>query len=120
MLKQSWVERRFRSSKVDRILEQFDAETVTAPKPKAEAERLVSAAIVRDGKIYGGFKSHAQVRDNVLNDEDPYTSKPTDQEGFVTSTGRFLPRDEALMVAIDAGQVPPSFNRELLSSDIKW
>jgi hypothetical protein len=83
-------------------------------------ERLVAAAIKRNGETHsGGFKSHAEVR-KWLGDANPYDSNPADIEGFITNTGRFLDRAVARMLAIDAGQVSPSFNRELLSSDINW
>jgi hypothetical protein len=86
---------------------------------KPKGEHLIEAAIRRNGEVHGGFRSHAGVR-RSLGDDDPYVSKPTDQEGFMTSGGRFVDRESALMIAIDAGQVPPSFNRQLLSSDIRW
>lgn len=86
------------------------------------SERLIAAAIRRDGVVYtsgGGSRTHATVR-RSLGDTDPYLSKRGDQEGFFTSTGRFVDRSTARMIAIDAGQIPASFNRELLSSDVKW
>lgn len=79
---------------------------------------LVSCAIIRDGIEHHGFKSHADLRGS-LGDEDPYTSKPDDQEGFWTSEGQFVGRIRANQIASDAGQCP-RLVREMLSSDITW
>lgn len=90
------------------------------PKPKVyNGERLTAAAIVRDGvTLSGGERSHAAIR-CTLGDEDPYTSNPADEEGFLTSTGRFVTRKEAMQIGADAGQCQ-IMRRELLSSDINW
>lgn len=87
-------------------------------KPMLNGERLVSAAIIRNGDCAGGFRSHAEIRAN-LGDECPYDSKPGDQEGFLTSKGRFVDRSEAMRVGDAAGQCAASL-RPLLSSDIRW
>jgi hypothetical protein len=88
-------------------------------------ERLVSAAITRADVVHSrGIRSHAQLR-LALN---PDTFNSTvgefgDIDGFLTSTGRFVDRDEAKEVAIAAGQVHASWKtaqRALLSSDINW
>lgn len=81
-------------------------------------ERLIEAAIVRNSHCHAGFRSHAEIR-KALGDEDPYTSKSTDIEGFMTSKARFVRRVEAKDIGIAAGQVRP-MDRELLSSDINW
>ena len=86
-------------------------------------ERLVAAAIVRDGLIHSkGFKQHWRIR-NALGDENPTYSKATDQEGFLTSTGRFVSRYDAVAIGIESGQVSPSWQvggRSLLWTDISW
>lgn len=90
-----------------------------------EVERLVAAAILRDGKVMErGAKSHWELR-MYLNPEnyDHSTAIPGDLEGFVTSTGRFVDRSEAKLVAVASGQVNPRWKfaeRDLLSSDINW
>jgi hypothetical protein len=86
------------------------------------AERLIEAAIRRDSQIHAGFKSHAEIR-RALGDEDPYMSRRSDQEGFLTNSGRFISRDEAVIVGLASGQLPPMWedcSRMLLSSDIRW
>ena len=48
---------------------------------------------------------------------------PGDIEGFVTSTGRFVDRDQAKAVGIASGQLGRMWRdgaRKLLSSDINW
>lgn len=86
---------------------------------KHHAERLISAAIVRNGVCHGSARSHADIR-RALGNTPPYERAPGDIEGFLTSRNRFVDRDTARSIAIAAGQVAPSFNRELLSSDVRW
>lgn len=81
-------------------------------------ERLVSVAIIRNGETFKGFKSHAELR-RSMNDEDPYVSKRSDVEGFWTSNERFVTRREGNRIASDAGQCP-IMQRDMLSSDINW
>lgn len=83
------------------------------------SERLVAAALIRDGVTESrGFKSHREIR-AALGDEDPAQSNPADKEGFLTSKGRFVDRSEAMLVGDLAGQCSPML-RPLLSSDIRW
>lgn len=83
-------------------------------------ERLISCAIVRNGTLQVGFKSHSELRAS-LGDVDPYAQKlrPADIEGFFTSKDRFVTREQAKIVGEAAGQCRPMV-RELLSSDITW
>lgn len=91
-----------------------------APKPAPyTGERLVAAALVRDDVVESrGFKAHWQIR-AALGDDMPSQSRPTDEEGFLTSEGRFVSRYEAAIIGEDAGQCHRS-RAELLSSDINW
>lgn len=86
-------------------------------------ERLTAAAIIRNGETHsGGFREHWRIRAS-LGDTNPTTSNLNDTEGFLTSTGRFVSRDEARQVAIACGQVDEGWrdaSRKLLSSDINW
>ena len=91
----------------------------TKAKPAPDIERLKSAAIVRDGKVYDGFRSHYDLR-RSLGDVTPQTSNLYDTEGFTTTTGRFVDRAEAQDVALVAGQIRSAQGRPLLSSDIDW
>lgn len=89
------------------------------------SEKLHAVAILRDGEVLErGFKSHYQLRASIdPSDPDPRHGKPDDVDGFVTSTGRFVNRDEAVPVGIASGQLHASWKtakRPLLSSDIDW
>lgn len=88
------------------------------PKNPKGAERLVFAAIRRDGVVHTGERSHSMIRDR-LGDEDPYRPTCGDEDGFHTSGGRFVSREEAKIVGEASGQTRPQ-RRELLSSDIIW
>lgn len=85
-------------------------------------ERLISAAIRRNGEIYAGAKTHAGIR-RSLRDEDPYLSKRGDQEGFYTSEGRFLSRRDAIAVGVAAGQLSGrwlDYECVLTSDNVNW
>lgn len=86
-------------------------------------ERLVAVGIRRKDEVYGGnmgARAHWILRD-AMGDDDPMQGRYTDEEGFITSAGRFVTRHEAHDIALAAGQIrKPLRNRELLSSDIRW
>lgn len=85
----------------------------------AHVEHLVAVAIIRDGVTESrGCRSHYELR-RMLGDAHPLERRRDDEEGFLTSTGRFLDRDEAAQIGEIAGQCQRS-RRELLSSDITW
>lgn len=82
-------------------------------------EKLTAAALIRDGVTESrGFKEHWRIR-AALGDPDPYQKNPADDYGFLTSTGRFVSRAEAMKIGAAAGQCQ-LMGRELLSSDINW
>lgn len=90
--------------------------------PAVTGERLVSVAIQRDGKTHDGLRSHYELR-VALGDVNPVSSNLNDVEGFMTSKGRFVDRDEARDIGVAAGQLHESWRkagRKLLSSDINW
>jgi hypothetical protein len=93
-----------------------------AKRPRAipqDIERLVAAALIRDGAVESrGFKEHWRIR-AALGDANPYDKNPADEHGFLTSTGRFVSRREAMKIGAAAGQCV-IMGRELLSSDIDW
>lgn len=99
------------------------APAAPAPKPSPDdpkIERLVSVAFVRDGETHHGFKAHWELRAS-LGDANPQKALPGDEAGFWTSFGRFVTRDEAVPIAVEAGQISASWlrgGRELLSSDV--
>lgn len=85
-------------------------------------ERITACAIIRDNKIHsGGHLSHGAIRYHMFGDAEPYAHRPrpTDTEGFLTSTGRFVDRREAVQIANASGQCRGRVG-ELLSSDIDW
>ena len=89
-------------------------------------EKLILAAIIRNGELHATFRSHAQIR-QTLGDVNFSTSNLNDEEGFLTSEKRFVSRRDAVNIAIAAGQLPARWKdnkygdeRKLLSSDIKW
>jgi hypothetical protein len=90
-----------------------------AIKPDPNAVRLKCVAIVRDGVVHDGLRSHYELR-AALGDSSPQTSNFTDIEGFMTSAGRFVTREEAQDIALAAGQIRSAQRRPLLSSDIDW
>lgn len=95
------------------------ARKVADAQKVAGIERITAVAIIRGGEVHSrGFKSHAQLR-AALGDEQPYQdiARPNDQEGFLTSAGRFVNRREAVQVAQASGQCRGRIG-ELLSSDI--
>jgi len=66
-------------------------------------EIISHAAIKRSDKIISIGKSHSDIIK-----ESPYgTCKKGSEMGFITSTGRFVDRIEALQIAIDNGQINP-------------
>lgn len=85
-------------------------------------ERIVSVAIKRNGKVCdvdASRHSHRELRQS-LGDVDPDFSKWDDVDGFLTNTGRFLNRREAVDVALASGQIRRP-KAHLLSSDIlQW
>lgn len=93
----------------------------TKPTPPTKpGERLVACCLKRGGgMISRALKSHAEIR-RFLGDANPYVEKPGDECGFFTSTGRYVNRREAAAVGRLSGQLPPNFDREVLSSDIDW
>lgn len=88
------------------------------PKQRFSGEYLVSCAIKRGDTVNKGFKAHWELRAS-LGDEAPEKPLAGDINGFFTSEGRFVDRDEAKLIADVAGQANVSM-RELLSSDINW
>lgn len=87
-------------------------------------EKLAFAAIIRNGQLHGtGYTSHSDIRRN-LGDPDPYQSNMSDEEGFLTNTGRFVTRDEAKIIGVKSGQLSESWinsgGRNLISSAITW
>lgn len=97
----------------------LEGEKPIKPKEAAEAkEKIVSAAIEYKNKIYTGIL-HTVILEEVIAEHPELTEEGEDcRFGFVTTTGRFLDRDEAMGPAIQAGQVRDRFTtQEELSTE---
>ena len=66
-------------------------------------ERISRAAVRFEGKVYGGYK-HIKIKHDIANELDRYPYGAED--GFLTSAGRFVTREEAATIAFQAGQTP--------------
>lgn len=86
--------------------------------PATGVERLISVAIIRNDQTHSGPTSHQELR-RSMGDRNPSEPLRGDRDGFLTSAGRFVDREEAKMVGEESGQTMPQ-QRPLLSSDINW
>lgn len=66
--------------------------------------KIVNAAINHGGKIYKGFR-HAHIMEDMRGQgvTDYIT---VEEQGFLTSEGKFVSRSEAAKIAFEAGQIP--------------
>lgn len=97
------------------------ARKVADAQKVAGLERLVACAVIYGTEISSfGCKSHGEVRER-LGIPHPYGNhhRPDETAGFITSTGRFVDRREAVQIANASGQCHGRVG-ELLSSDIDW
>jgi len=81
-------------------------------------EKISHAAIVRSDGILEIAKCHPEIIGRC-----PYgTCKAGSKQGFVTSTGRYVDRKEALKIALEAGQINKDMDtirhHELISENI--
>lgn len=67
------------------------------------SERIVAAAIWRDGVVFTGAHHHQIIRYAVVTLGIPTM---TGEQGFMTSAGRFVSRYQAGEIAHAAGQTP--------------
>lgn len=81
---------------------------------KENMERIEKSAVLFNGSIYTG-KRHS---DAIRSAAEATGIKPvTGEQGFVTSNGRFVGRDEAAQIAFKSGQIK-ELKDELFSEDI--
>lgn len=83
-------------------------------------ERIVSAAIRQKGEVFTG-SSHVQVVKSIVQNCEEITAMAW-VYGFVTNTGRFVDRCEAMNIARDADQLndrPTEGQTALYSQDLK-
>lgn len=86
---------------------------------RAVIERIVSAAVLYNGLVMS--RRPPARHNNILRCLSPRQAKAIgpDQQGFLTSEGRFVGRRAALIIARDAGQlIRPPFTEELFSEDV--
>lgn len=76
---------------------------------------IVDAAIkTTDGDIFVGRRHHL-----ILQNHYPHTKGGI--QGFLTSERRFVTREEALQIALDAGQIKEKkYNKSRLFSEELW
>lgn len=83
-------------------------------------ETIVKAAILHEGVVYEGMRHFQIIRDIV---EKTGVKKVTGRsnQGFITSTGRFVGREEAAKISISSGQIKElKFNSHQLFSEELW
>ena len=80
--------------------------------------KIKCAAILYDGKIYEG-KSHSEIGIKMIEDgvcEIPYPSG--ENQGFVTDSGKYVNREEAMIIACNANQIKVKRGNKLFSEDL--
>jgi hypothetical protein len=86
----------------------------------AMQERIKSAAILYEGVIYEGW-SHPEIGLKMLEDGVCPRPYPGEHQGFVTESGRFVEREEALQIAKESKQIIKKTGNpnQLYSEDIR-
>lgn len=81
-------------------------------------ETIIAAAVVHKGKVYQG-KRHGLIIHEIVKETG---DRPiTGEQGFVTSTGRFVSREDAAVIALKRGQIKKlKFNNTQLFSEDLW
>lgn len=104
-------------SRCRKVVELVDGE------PRIVRERIEKAALVKDGVVYSvdrpGRHNHAisLAHKTLKLSEDPMVPLREDVQGFVTNSGRFVDRFEAVDVAFKAGQIT-GLKYKLYSEDV--
>lgn len=87
-----------------------------APAPEPVSERLLVSAIEYPwGEVVTGLRHHHVIAQMASRGIKTPSSYP---QGFVSSTGKFYERGEAVRVAVESGQVAESFSGTLHSEDL--
>lgn len=85
--------------------------------------KIISAAIAHQGSLYKG-DSHAEIGIKMVREgfcKRPYPSGPS--QGFITDEGNFVSREDALQIALAAGQVEWGMTvhkTQLFSEDLRY
>ena len=74
-------------------------------------ERLGGVEFVTGHRHFNIFRAFNNPPDNILVKRDPHS------QGFMTSKGRFVGREEGLEIAKQSGQVPQNHQHRLLFSE---
>lgn len=81
-------------------------------------EQIFLSAVLKDGIIYAGLR-HNNCIHHITERGKHY--KPSDPQGFLTTTGRFVDRIEGLAIATAAGQLIRKTNpQDILFSEDLW
>lgn len=106
--------------KIPRLPECFNDPGLCASpyRPKNEAPGVILAsAVLRDNLIWTG-KRHCTIITAVFSATDKAVMR--EEQGFITDTGMFLSREQAMELARRNGQLPSSFNKKVLTSEDLW
>lgn len=91
----------------------YSREAVIGKRPNI----IVSAAILRDGKVWTG-RRHADIISKVYADTGSDRSVTSEEQGFFTDTELFVTRAQAEGIAFRSGQLPEGFSGTLFSEDL--
>jgi hypothetical protein len=89
---------------------------------EAQPEHIVGACITYKEHQYVA-NSHLEAMQQILEANDnklPSDAYSAMHDGFLTSTGRFVERDEARAIAEQAGQVPSGTEAPLQSNEVRF
>lgn len=98
-----------------------------------DRETIETAALIVDGEVwtlprparhhvllYAWGMAHWRAGNGITGSGGPAQVPDDAEEGFVTSTGRFVTREEALTIALAAGQVGEVRKADVLTSEDLW
>lgn len=82
-------------------------------------ERIICAAIRVNGKVIMGHRHHCAIR--TASEMPAFKGMDVDKDqGFVTSAGRYVNREEAARIAIESGQIERLYWPPNLYSEDLW
>lgn len=83
-------------------------------------ETIVASAILFDGKVYTGRRHHNVIR-TIIDTTGAKKVLSSSPQGFLTSDGRFVDREEGARIAIASGQITKlKFHSTVLFSEDLW
>ena len=80
---------------------------------------MIKAAAIRypDGKVLTSHR-HAHIIKKYAGSGATAKSSRTGVQGFITTSGYFVNRKDAALIAIESGQVPEDYGDTLFSEDV--